>query len=301
MSESPHERGPLPASDISADVREIRPVSDLKICPDCLVSNSATNQFCTACGKELPATVAAEESPTVVAEPWPATTAGPERTAVGASLPAPLEAAARQTDVGRKRSWWIAAAIIVPVGAAAVFGGLWALELGHANKLGRSLHKTQATLALTQANLAQTKKSLLQASNQSERRRLAIVQTQDVLQKVDPLLSSVDSVQSKAGTLSTQGTVVAGDAESFITTVAALVNYMINNGNDPAYLDYSWIGGQIDTANSQLSTLRADEGLFGSDTSDYGSASSGFGTKATAFTQSVRSLQKQLKTAATTK
>jgi hypothetical protein len=215
-------------------------------------------------------------------------------------MPPVASSAAPQADPIRttRRKWGLVLVAAALVATAAAFAGLWVVQLQHAKKLNRSLHRTQSTLALTQTSLARTKKSLANATNQSERRREAIVQTQDVLQKVDPLLSSVDNVQGKANDMSAQGENVSSDAEVFISTVADLVNYMVDNGNDPTVLDYGWITGQIDTANNELDSLRADEGLFGSDAADYGSASSAFGTKATSFTQAVRTLQKQLKSAA---
>jgi hypothetical protein len=40
---------------VSGDVVEIRPTEILRVCPECLVSNTSADKFCTACGTELPA------------------------------------------------------------------------------------------------------------------------------------------------------------------------------------------------------------------------------------------------------
>jgi hypothetical protein len=188
----------------------------------------------------------------------------------------------------------LTAAVVCLLAATVVaLGVLWRTEVSHAHRLTDSLQLTQGRLASTQAKLARTRSQLAATSSESERRRRALVETQDVLAQVDPLLSAVDGVQGKASDLGRQGSTIAADSESFITTVSDLVNYMLQT--DQAYIDYSYVSQQIDTANGELASIRADEAAFSDSSSAYGATSSAFTTKASAFTQSVRTLQKQLK------
>lgn len=277
----------------AGSVHELRPIENLKICPACLVQNTAANRFCTGCGSELPGTnypravtdSAAET--TAVNNPWPVEELPAAAPAPVTETPAPTEGLGRATRI------LLIAAGFALVAAASTLGILWRTEMSHANALHRKLHRTQTTLASTQTLLALTRAKLAATSSQSERRRQALVATQDVLAKVDPLLSSVDALQSKAADVGSQGSAITTDAESFISTVAGLVNYMI--GADPSYMDYGWINGQIDDANSELASIRSDESAFTGSTAAYGESTAGFTTRASAFTQSVRKLQKQLK------
>jgi hypothetical protein len=166
------------------------------------------------------------------------------------------------------------------------------MEASHASDLRSTLGATRADLAATQSNLQRANAKLVAANSLAERRRDVLLQAKDVLGKVDPLLSSVDNIQSKAGALGSDGSTISGDAESFIGTVSSLVNYLINA--DPNYIDYTWVNNEIDAANGELYTIRADESVLGGGNTAYTNASAGFGSKADAFTQSVRRLQKQL-------
>lgn len=278
-----------------ATVHEIRPVESLKVCPSCLVSNSATDAFCTACGAPLDATteifapdVVAGDAATEIRDHWPAE---PEDTIV---QPAPAVTAPAASAIGGRpsRPWPLIAALVVAVAGTAVFAVLWQTQASHAHKLSRMLGTTRISLSSTKATLRVTQAKLLTASALSEKRRGALLQAKDVLAKVDPLLSSVDTLQNKAATVGDQGSTLSSDSETFIGTVADLVNYMIHTS--AAYYDWGYINQQIDVANSELGTVRYDESLLSGDSYAYGTASGKFATKASAFTQSVRTLQKQL-------
>jgi hypothetical protein len=301
------------------EVHELRPIDKLKVCTSCLVTNSSDNLFCTACGEKLPETVIGEEAtplsksayPTVVegatgldalsAEASAADAGAAEEMAAQERWPLParedklvahpyVPVSADLVARGRRR-WPLIAVLVAVLAGTVVLGVLWRLQASDAQHLRRTLHATRLRLASSQSDLSRTKQTLAATSSKSEKRRQALVQTQDVLAQVDPLLSSVDGVQNKAGALGDQGSTISSDAEAFIGTVADLVNYMLQPGTN----DYTYVGQQVDTANSELATMRADEGLFGDANSAYGTASTAFGSKASAFTQSVRALQKQLK------
>jgi hypothetical protein len=278
---------------------EIRPVDNLKVCAACLVSNSAADTFCTACGAPLHvisdagADTSAGVSPaaTEIRDQWSAPL---ERTTVqpGVHPPVPAAAFAAVPAATQRRRWPLVGALLVGIAGAAAFAMLWQVQTTHAHRLSRALGTTRTSLASTRSTLHQTQAKLSSAKALSEKRREVLLQAKNVLAKVEPLLSSVDAVQNKADTVGDQGSTLSGDAETFIGTVAGLVNYMIDN--DASYYDWSWINQQIDDANSQLGTIRYDENVLSADSSAYGSASDKFAVKASAFTQSVRTLEKQL-------
>jgi hypothetical protein len=293
-----------PAETEAATVHDVRPVAEMKTCPVCLSGNVAGDAFCTSCGAELEVMARAGSteidpalasgSPTMHNDSAPRPTGThpaatePSVVAISAeSLVSPV------TDRGRsRRNVFQIAALVAATAGLVVFAVLWQLQSRHADHLARSLASTQATLAQTQATLAVTKTKLTAATSLSEKRRRVLVRAQDVLTKVDPLLSSVDDIQHKAGALGEQGSTVASDADTFIGTVADLVNYLVDTS--PEYVDYSYVNQAIDDANSELATIRADEATLNDNNSAYGDSSSTFEGKATAFTGSVRALQTQL-------
>jgi hypothetical protein len=265
----------------------LRLVEPPRYCASCGTEAATGDTFCTSCGHKLPP--ATERAGGETAELPTALPEQPDETLI-----APPPPVAHFVEPARGRSsLWVAVAVLAAVALAGsiAFAVLWRLQASDAQGLRRTLHTTRLTLASTQSDLGKTKQTLAATSSESEKRRQALVRTQDVLTKVDPLLSSVDGVQQKAGALGTQGSTISSDAEAFITTVAALVNYMLQPGTN----DYTYVGQQVDLANSELATIRADESLFSGDNSAYGAASTAFGTKATAFTDSVRALQRQLR------
>lgn len=274
----------VPEPEQTGTVHEIRPIENLKVCPSCLVANASTDTFCTACGTPLTEAAPAEEAATEIRDAWPAE---PEHTAIQPPLPAPPPATAHP-----RRSRLLTAALVVCAAGFVAFAVLWQMQRSHAHTLARSLAATKVSLASTRASLHATQTKLQSASALSEKRRVVLLQAKDVLSKVDPLLSSVDTIQNKAGAVGDQGSTLSGDAETFIGTVADLVNYMLNT--NAAYYDYGYINQAIDNANAELDTIRADEAGLSGDSSAYGTASNGFSNKASAFTQSVRTLQKQL-------
>jgi hypothetical protein len=283
---------------VGGEVVEIRPSEVLRVCPNCLVSNTRDNRFCTGCGTQLPRVAGVLETedagpqdedapepvrvstPTLISPPVPrsafAPEPSPERQLRGAKLVATL------------------ALLVAAVAALVAFAALWQTERSHANRLQTDLAQSQLELASTKTKLRATQARLTSATSLSDKRRAVLLQAQDVVAKVDPLLSSVDNIQARAGNLASQGSTVTEDADSFISTVTDLVNYLVRSSG--GYVDAAWVGQQIDTANSQLATLGYDESSFGSGYSSYGNASKSFGVKADAFSASVRALQKQLKT-----
>jgi hypothetical protein len=271
----------------------------LRICPNCLVSNAHDDRFCTACGTQLPRVEEVSETEDAGRQdedaPEPAGVSSP----ILISPPVPRSAFAPARSPGWQLSGGKLAATLAVVAAAfaalVALAALWQTERNHANELQAHLSQSRLELASTKTKLAATKARLSSATSLSDKRRAVLLQAQDVVAKVDPLLSSVDNIQARAGNLASQGSTLAGDADSFISTVTDLVNYLVHSSG--GYVDYNWVGQQIDTANSQLTTLSYDESSLSSGDSSYENASKSFGVKADAFSASVRSLQKQLKAA----
>lgn len=299
VSAQGHESESTDTAVVEGEVHEIRQISELRICPTCLVHNSAADQFCTACGASLAEAPTSEPVPdeeTVVPAPSPPLPTGdlatPDR-ALLMSTDLPV-VTARRAALGNllRRKWPARTVVALIVAAVVVFAVLWQLETRHARSLSASLRSTRTELTTVRGELQRTQAKLGAETSLSNRRRAVLEQAKHVLVNVDPLLSSVDNLQSKAGGVSDEGSAISADAESFISTVADLVNYLVQT--DPAYLDYSYINSAIDNANSELSSIRADESGFGGATAAYSSSSSSFQTKATAFTDAVRSLQRQL-------
>jgi hypothetical protein len=296
------------ARDVPADDRvvELRPIESLRVCPTCLVSNSANDVYCTGCGIPLSA-----DAPGDSAEADPDdTTAG-----VTPSLPAPLPAEHAVTlshmtfatpvplqhaPLSRSQRWLVVLAGVLAVAAAAgavAFALLWRSQSQHVERVQARLETTQGDLSRVETSLAKTQSNLTAVTSLAEKRRSVLVRTRDVLAQVDPLLSSVDAIQNKASDVRAQGDALSADADSLISTLATLVNYLVDTDAD--YVDWYYVGDLIDDANGELDSVRADETLFAADDASYNTASTRFGHKADDFSASVRLLQRQLKNVTT--
>jgi hypothetical protein len=284
------------------DVVELRPVGELLVCASCLVSNSAADAFCTACGSPLRPVVTAEDDRSaeppyevsdIVRTGWLDADVAPSVTQTTQVLaPEPMTAS-------RSRRWPLLLAVLLGVAAlaaAVIFGLLWRSATSHASHTEAKLDVSQANLRTTAAALRDTSAKLAAVTSLSDRRKAVLLQAQDVLAKVDPLLSSVDDIQGKATAIQAQRDIFTGDSDTLTQTMITLGNYVIQT--DPAYIDQTYLQQLIDSANSELATVRTDEANLSGSDSGYTTASSGFGNKANAFSASVRSLQKQLKTTA---
>lgn len=284
------------------DVVELRPIGDLLVCASCLVSNSAADAFCTACGLPLRPAVTADDDRSaessyevsdVVRTGWLAPDVASSVTQTSpVRAPEPITAS-------RVRRWPLLLTVLIGVAAlaaAVTFGLLWRSATSQASRTEATLDVSQANLHTTEGALRDATAKLAAVTSLSDRRKAVLLQAQDVLAKVDPLLSSVDDIQSKATAIQAQRDTFTGDSDTLTQTMITLGNYVIQT--DPAYIDQTYLQQLIDSANSELATVRTDEANLSGSDNGYTTASSGFGNKADAFSASVRSLQKQLKTAA---
>ena len=299
MTELPGELSVASATkhDAEADVVELRPIENLRVCAECLVSNAADDEFCTACGAALQGT-------SVV--PTEATQDAPlERAAPGV----PLGESGEWTSSASKRdrrlstfsqgSRWVVvtgvASIAAGLAGTAAFAVLWNNESGRADRLTTTLAATEADLSATEGRLKQTERQLDAATSLAERRRNLLVQTRGVLGRVDALLSSVDNIQGRARDIQDARYAFSNDADALIATLVTLANYLIDTESD--YLSYYYLNTLIDEANGELDVVRSDQYRLSEQDSAYDTASRKFGTQADGFSKAVRDLQRQLKAA----
>ncbi len=302
----------VPTSDdaraVPADERvvELRPIASRGVCPACFVSNSASDVYCTGCGTTLSADA-----------PRDSGVADPDGTAAGVTLPLPaplpaehavkLSNTAVETPVrpqhaatSQSQRWPLLLVGLLAVAAAAgavAFALLWRSQSRHVDRVQARLEATQNDLSRVETSLTKTRANLTAVTSLAEKRRSVLVRTRDVLAQVDPLLSSVDAIQKKASDVRAQGDALSADADSLISTLATLVNYLVDTDAD--YVDWYYVGDLIDDANGELDSVRADETLFTADDASYNTASTRFGHKADDFSASVRLLQRQLKNVTT--
>lgn len=298
---SPATAGPTTVRAQDADVAELRPVEILRVCQACLVSNSAADAFCTACGASLHVVEqTANEQAEAVNDGLLAATQG-KRPAVSASSPqvpedtlvaATLSPAAAASTSRHGRSRIIVATLLAAIGVASltVFAILWQSESDHATRLETRLDSSEAQLRATQSKLAATQTNLAATSSLSARRRLVLIRAQTVLTKVDPLLSDADGLKQITTQIQAARDAFAADSAQMTTDLLALENYEANPQNYPA-IDQSSLANQV---NAELGLVRSDYTTLTSSDGSFSTASTTFGTHADAFTTAVRGLQKQL-------
>lgn len=277
-------------------------------CSACGAETDLRDAYCTECGADQRAGVVsgpARGRDAVEREPeWQRSE---ERVLPPPLSPALVAASSRSSRA--KRSWQgpIASLLGLLLFASALTAFLWQRQAWKDQRSGRQL--AQSSLAATQLRLkskeaanallthkltvAQT--DLENAQELAKRRRGVLLRTNLVLRRVDPLLSSVDELQQLTSK-------IQSERDSFASSSGYLVDQLIDIGNyllqtDPFYIDGFYVEEQIAAINSQLDAVRsASYSLSGYDDS-YGGASDRFGLRANAYTEAVRRLQKQLKTA----
>jgi hypothetical protein len=189
----------------------------------------------------------------------------------------PVESPATRRFTKRRMS--VAALVLVAVIAVILLAVAWRSEANahHAADAKAALLATQ--LASTRTSLARTRTELAQVTSIAQRRRAVLVQAGATLRKVDALLTKADALKSAA--------VKAEDANTaWGNSVVDSYNYL--SDNDYYSLDISYLNSLVDTSSALLTQAYAAEAA-------YGRAVKGFGNNADSFTQSVRALQRQLK------
>lgn len=272
-------------------VRELRPIDNLRVCPACLVANSAQDDFCTACGTGLVAPAGFDDGHRAD-ESRAAATENAEATRPAAV--APIDPYPNPGNPPKSRRWPVvlgAVAAVSGLAGAMAFAILWHSEVNHAGRLlhrldaaTKSLHVVRSELATTQARLAAT-------SALSARRRAVLLQAQTVLTKVDPLLSDADGIKLITAQIQSARDQFASDSAQMTSDLLELENYEANPQNYPGVDQWAL----VNQVNGELETVRSDYYSLTSTDSSFSGASTKFGEHADAFTTAVRTLQGQLR------
>jgi hypothetical protein len=244
------------------------------------VSNSGQDAFCTACGARLavPATPDNEASNEL----------GHHSTSE--SSPASV------VRTSQPRRWLfvlVSVFALVGVTATTTFAVLWQMESRHATRVETSLHATASSLRSVRAALTATRGKLASTTSLAARRRAVLLQAAAVLTKVDPLLSDADNIKQITSQIQAARDTFAYDSAQMTADLLALENYEANPQNYPGVDQWSLVS----QVNAELESVRLDYAALTSSDGTFSAATTKFGGHADAFTNAVRSLQKQLKSA----
>jgi hypothetical protein len=242
------------------------------VCPRCETVATADSVFCTACGTALHAGLIDPDNN------------GTASTMVGRPVPLahpashPVETGSRGW-ISRKRLVAVVATLCA-VAAVAALAVEWRAEAGAHHAAASKAASLTAQLVVTRGHLASARADLARTTKIAAQRQAVLLQADSTLKKVDPLLSQVDQLKN-AASQDEQANSDWGDS------LSDAYNYLNNN---MGAIDWSYADSLVDNANQLLTSAQAAE-------SNYARVADGFGAKADAFTQSVRLLQRQLKTA----
>lgn len=271
-----------------ADVTELRTVEQMRVCPACLVVNSAADEFCTGCGARLPIprVVEGADAPTVVA----AVSAPVEAPTVifppvSKSAFAPVEVRSRKLRVA------FLVAVIVAVLGTGTFAFMWQSEKTHRNRTAAQRDLAQASLASARGKLAKTLATLNATRAIANERKAVLLRAQTVLAKVDPLLSDADGIKQVASQIQVARDTFASDSGQMTSDLIYLENFEANPQDYPGVDQWALVS----QVNSELGTVRADYAALTSYDGRFSDASTKFGNHATAFTNAVRQLDAQLR------
>ena len=258
-----------------------------EICWRCSTYVEAGNAFCTRCGARL------DEAPTheevVIAEPEP----DPEPVAVDRREPIAALSVSREDRSRRRWRWMVVGGAVGLVVVATLLGVLWRGEAAKHHSTVRALHVKQGeytALAVAYKKLdaqLQTTKAL------SDRRASVLLQTEKVLRRVEPLLSTVDRLQNLTGDIQQQRNALTTSSGALVDDLITFGNYLIDTPAD--LIDVSYASSLIDGINSEINTTNSDLDSLSAYDSRYTDASTSFSQKATPFASAVRELQRQLK------
>ena len=210
-----------------------------------------------------------------------------------------LELAAGRTLRRRRRVRLaaVAAVLLALLAAAATFGVLWRREASSGDRARGQLRTVSTQLAAQQRlnrELAATRVKLAQVERLAELRGGVLTQTRQAVKQVEPLLSSVDSLQRLTGQIQTS-------RNRFATRTAAVVDSLIAFSN--AVLKASraatrstrrgWERRSTRSTRSSTASARATT-RWTAATPPTSKASRRFENRATDFNIVIRKLQQQL-------
>lgn len=156
-------------------------------------------------------------------------------------------------------------------------------ELDASQKQVVALEATRSRLA---GELAATK-------GLSAKRAGVLLRANNVLDGLDPLLTSVDALKKDTNDIQRGRSDFQTAADTLIQTTIELINYLVNTDSDAVDIDR--VNGLIDRANNELDTVD----LYGSQLSrsdeTYAKDAASFDTRATSLSAAVAALKSQLK------
>lgn len=241
------------------------------MCSRCGASVASGQRFCTECGEQLAGGVET-----------------PQATLVDEGGPAEARAQGRQT----KLPTWskvvgpIFIVLLIALSGAAVF---LATELSSARDENDALSEENAELS---GALSQTRDQLRDAQVLSTRRKRVLKDAESVLNRVDPVLSSADTMQNLTSDMQAEQASFAANSDQVISYLATMVNYL--GSTDAYYYDIAYIRGMLNEAVYYYDSSRGDADDLAGLSSRYDGASAAFERKATAYTRSIERLNKQL-------
>jgi chromosome segregation ATPase/predicted nucleic acid-binding Zn ribbon protein len=217
--------------------------------------------------------------------------------ACGAELPAGRRLRHRHT----LRVAAVVAVLVAALAAAATFATLWQSEASSGDSARGRLRTASAQTAAAQAGqrhltreLATTRLKLAQVQRLADLRGGVLTQTRVAVKQVEPLLSSVDSLQGITGRIQESRNRFATQAGDVVGRLVDFSNAVLEAQQNGEPLDDAWVEDQIGTLNTKLDRLHASYDALDQNAAAYDTASRRFEARATEFNAVVRRLQQQL-------
>ena len=187
--------------------------------------------------------------------------------------------------------------LLALLAAAATFGVLWQREASSADRARGQLRTVSTQLATQQRlnrELAATRVKLAQVERLAELRGGVLTQTRQAVKQVEPLLSSVDSLQRLTGQIQTSRNRFATRTAAVVDSLIAFSNAVLKAQQDGDPLHEAWVGTQIDSINTKLDSLGSSYDALDGNDAAYSKASRRFENRATDFNLVIRKLQQHL-------
>jgi len=202
------------------------------------------------------------------------------------------------TRSGRPR--WVAPAIaatllVLALGAAGAFAFLWQDAADGRDTTRQELAAATAQNSVLAAQNRQLDSKLGDATALATQRAALLGRADKVLSAVEPLLSSVDELQTITSEMQSGRSSYQNASDELKSDLISLANYLLDV--DLAYADWGWVNSMIDAINGEIETVNYYGGEIADVDSKYDAATSRFSTRATGLNESIRALQKQLKSA----
>jgi hypothetical protein len=195
----------------------------------------------------------------------------------------------------------VAAVLLCAFAAAATFGVLWQNEASSGDRARGELRTASAQAAAAKTaqqrlsdDLAATRLELEQVESVAAVRGGVLTQAGKAVKQVEPLLSSVDSLQQLTGKIQTSRDRFATNADDVVDSLVDFSNAILEAQQNGDELDGAWVDEEIDSIQSQLDDLSASYETLDSTDAAYSKASHRFGTRATDFAAVIRKLRVQL-------